>query len=156
MGSEMCIRDSVWFPRGPRGNAESLDFAVTSGMRSGMFRLVAENPAEVFERYETFKQNRLQTQAQCNRAGCRFTPMVLEAQGGGWSGAFRGHMEWLARGGAATNRARPAAEALRMAQRINASLQKENARAVLPRLSSPEEPTMPSGWAHAGGEGHHA
>ena len=142
----------VWLPRGPKGNAEAMDFAVTSGMQSALFRAVADDPMVVFERHEQQKRNYLQTYDQCRRAGFRFKPMVLEAHAGGWSGAFRGRMGWLARAGAAVHSASPAAEALRIAQRISSSLHRENARAVLRRLSAAETPTAPSGWAHSGAD----
>ena len=139
----------IWLPRGVHGDAEALDFAATSGLQAGLFRQVAEDPGHVFLRYEEFKRNHLQTDEQCRDAGVRFTPMVLESHGGGWSGKVRGFVDWLARASAAAHHADAAEESLRIAQRISVTLQRENARAVLRRLVPVSAGPGPSGWAAA-------
>jgi len=139
----------IWLPRGVHGDAEALDFAATSGLQAGLFRQVAEDPGHVFLRYEEFKRNHLQTDEQCRDAGVRFTPMVLESHGGGWSGKVRGFVDWLARASAAAHHADAAEESFRIAQRISVTLQRENARAVLRRLVPVSAGPGPSGWAAA-------
>ena len=56
-------------------------------------------------------------------------------------------VEWMAGRTAAAQHTRPEAEALRIAQRISVSLQRENARAILRRLVPAGADTQPSGWA---------
>jgi hypothetical protein len=138
----------IWLPRGVHGDAEALDFAATSGMQAGLVR-AAHEPGHVFMRYEELKRNHLQTDEQCRAAGVRFTPMILESHGGGWSGKVRGFVDWLARASAAAHHADAAEESLRIAQRISVTLQRENARAVLRRLVPVSSCPGPSGWATA-------
>ena len=72
---------------------------------------------------------------------------MLEAHGGGWNGAVRGLVEWMAGRTAAAQHTRPEAESLRIAQRISVSPQRENARAILRRLVPAGADTQPSSWA---------
>ena len=74
--------------------------------------------------------------------------MILEAHGGGWSGTFRGVIDWVARSAAAAHHEEPAAVALRIAQRISSSLQRENARAVL-RRQALQDPEPQASWEGA-------
>ena len=101
----------------------------------------------MFVRYEELKRTHLRTADLCAEVGLRFTPCVLEAHGGGWNGAVRGLVEWMAGRTAAAQHTRPEAESLRIAQRISVSLQRENARAILRRLVPAGADTQPSGWA---------
>ena len=112
-------------------------------------RKVADDTGHVFLRYEEFKRNHLQTDEQCREAGVRFTPMVLESHGGGWSGRVRGFVDWIARATAAAHHTDTAEESLRIAQRIGVTLQRENARALLERLVPVSTGPGPSGWAAA-------
>jgi len=127
----------VWLPRGASGRPEALDFAVTSGMRSDLFRLSAVDPGAAFEHYERFKRNFDSTEELCSAAGFRFVPIVFEAHGGGWSPMARGLVDWVARQSAARNQEEPGSASLRIAQRISCALQRENARAILARAGEP-------------------
>ena len=137
----------VWLPRGLQGDNEALDFAITSGMQSDRIRQSAATPTAIFEDYESFKCNHLNTHAVCAGVGLRFTPLVAEAHGGALSGVFRGFVEWLGRNVSAARGSDAATESLRIAQRISATLQRENARAVLSRLVGwDEDETSGSAW----------
>ena len=114
-------------------------------------RLSADSPEAVLQQYEATKRAHLQTAEICRAAGVRFTLPVLEAHGGGMSGAFRGFAAWLAAGVAATKGSSPAGESLRIAQRISVTLQRENARAVLRRLGEPVDSAAASPWADVQG-----
>eukprot|EP00969_Alexandrium_andersonii_P190706 8424510-Alexandrium_andersonii.AAC.1 len=96
-------------------------------MQSCLFRQVADAPEAVLERYEHEKRQHLDTEATCQAAGVRFTPLVLEAHGGGWSKATRNFADWLAAGVAAARGGQKESESLRIAQRISATLHRENA-----------------------------
>ena len=124
----------IWFPRGEQGGPEAADFAVTSGLRPDMYRAVIDNPMVVFDQYEAFKRSYKETHQCCQDQGLLFSPMVLEAHGGGWSPAFRRLIDWIVRSSAAANSDSSSSTSLRIAQRISCSLQRENARAVLKRL----------------------
>eukprot|EP00969_Alexandrium_andersonii_P252804 11172915-Alexandrium_andersonii.AAC.1 len=50
--------------------------------------------------------------------------MVLEAHGGGWSAAARHVLDWVARHAALARQEEPAVAALRLAQRMSATLQR--------------------------------
>ena len=135
----------VWLPRGASGGAEALDFAVTSGMRSDLFRASAEAPHLAFEQYDRFKRRYGQTEQLCTTAGFRFVPVVFEAHAGGWSPMARGLFDWLAREAAARHNEDAGSVSLRIAQRISVALHRENARAILFRDAEPEPQASPAG-----------
>ena len=137
----------IWLRRGLHGGQEALDFAVTSGLRSDLYRAFAENAGTVFSDYETYKREYKSIEQLCQTQGLRFTPMVLEAHGGGWSPLFRGVADWLAQKSAAALNEKPSAISLRMAQRISCTLQRENARAIMRRQVEKVFPALGSSWA---------
>ena len=137
----------TWLPRDMQGDDEALDFACSSGLQASLVRQVGAEPGEVFDRYEELKRTHLPTADLCTEVGLRFTLCVLRAHGGGWNGAVRGFVGWMAGRTAATHHTRPEAESLRIAQRISLSLQREYARAVLRRLVPTAADTQASGWA---------
>ena len=80
----------IWVRRGTHGDAEALDFAVTSGLRADRYRQTIEDPGILFAGYEAFKRDCKQTDRVCQDQGLRFTSVILEAHGGGWSSTCRG------------------------------------------------------------------
>ena len=104
--------------RGVQGGPQVLDFAVTSGMRPDIYRAVVDSTDVVFERYEEYKRSYKQTEQSCKDQGLQFSPMVLEAQGGGWSAALKSQVEFIARGSAVVNSEDMASVSLRIAQRV--------------------------------------
>ena len=137
----------VWLPRGASGRPEALDFAVSSGMRSDLFRLSAVDPGLAFVQYERYKRNYDNTEQSCSAAGFRFVPIIFEAHGGGWSPTARGLVDWVARQLAARTQEEPGSTSLRIAQRISCALQKENARAILARVGEPAaQQPVPADW----------
>ena len=62
---------------------------MSGGMRADLYRPAADAPSCVFEKYEKAKRAYKDTEAECAEAGLRFTPMVLEAHGGGYSNLLR-------------------------------------------------------------------
>ena len=106
----------VWLPRGQSNQPEALDFAVTSAMRTELLREASTTPELVFQRYEQRKKEYQDTAQQCEQAGLRFVPMIVEAHSGSWSPLARGVLDWIARQRAAINHEEPATIALRIAQ----------------------------------------
>ena len=153
LGPENAARRpaDIWLPRGTESGAEALDFAVTSGLQASLYRRVLEDPNAAFEQYEAFKRGFKQTDQACRDQSLRFTPMVLEAHGGGWSSTFRRVGDWISRNAAACSHEESSAVAFRIAQRISCSLQRENARAVLKRQGQPTATPPVSAWAEAAG-----
>ena len=139
----------VWLPRGKSGAQEALDFAVTSAMRSDLLREASGTPELVFERYNRFKREYRDTALSCQEVGVQFVPMVIEAHSGGWSPLARSQLAWIAQQAAAASNEEPALTALRMAQRISATLHRENARAILKRSAGLEPAGFLSSWATA-------
>jgi hypothetical protein len=137
----------AWLPRGADGAGEALDFAASSGMQASLFREASRSPELVFERYERFKRQHLDTDTACRSAGFRFVPMIIEAHGGGWSQTARRTVDWIGGQAAAASGESRSEVTLRFAQRISCTLHREVARAVLKRLASPPAPAQPSGWA---------
>ncbi len=99
----------------------------------------------VFPLYEELKRSYEDTDRLCREAGFKFTPLIFEAHGGGWSGSTRKVLDALARGQSAAWLVGQEPASLRIAQRISASLHRENARAVLRRLA-PLVVQTPEGW----------
>ena len=140
----------AWLPRGLGGQGQALDFACTSGMRSDVLPLVADDPNIVFERYEEHKRSHLDTAATCEAQGFAFMPMVLEASGGAWSPSARRVLDLVAKGLSSNWSDEGCPSSLRFAQRISIALHRENARAVLRRMEGrPSASAAPSGWAEA-------
>ena len=73
----------VYIPRWRLGPPAAWDFAVTSGLRLGLYADAA-NPDGVTSRYEDIKSSHQDTRAECLAQGFTFIPMVVEAVGGGW------------------------------------------------------------------------
>ena len=73
----------IWVRRGIHSEAEALDFAVTSGLRAALYRRIVEDQGILFAGYEAFKRDYKQTDRVCQDQGLRFTPVILEAHGGG-------------------------------------------------------------------------
>ena len=125
-------------------------------MQGERIRKSAEDPEHIFEHYENFKRAYMGTGEACSAAGVRFTPLIVEAHGGALSTSFRATVNWLASAVAAARGTDKSLESLRIAQRISATLQRENARAVLRRLSLGDEEAPPSSpWAGTEGYAHH-
>ena len=139
----------VWLPRGDDGRGEALDFACTSALRADLIERVADNPSVVFDVYENFKRSHNDTARCCEAQGFSFTPMILEAHGGGWSRSARRVLTRVAKVVSAVWREGDEATSLRIAQRISISLHRENARAVLKRVARPLPVTMDTGWGDA-------
>ena len=131
----------VYLPRGVNGSPVALDFAATSGMQSGLLRQAADEPSTVIVAYEEKKRDFRPegepdtTEALCLQQGFGFIPMVLEAHGGGMGKEFRKVVDAIAEQTAAVTGSRSEFCSLIIAQRISVALQRENARAILRRLS---------------------
>ena len=137
----------IWVPRGMHGGGEAFDFAVTSGLKSGHLGQVIKSPELVFSQYEATKRQHLSTEDVSKAAGFRFSPLVLESHGGGMSQLTRRFVSWLAGAVAATRGTDEDREALRIAQRMSATLHREGARAILRRLVPVEECRPTTAWA---------
>ena len=133
----------VYLPRGLSGSPVALDFAATSGMQPSLLRQSADEPSAVIVAYEDRKREFRPegepdtTEALCTQQGFTFAPMVLEAHDGGMSKQFRKVVDSIAEQTAAVTGFRRDFCSLLIAQRISISLQRENARAILRRLSEP-------------------
>ena len=124
----------VWIPSQRSGTGEALDLACCSGLRADLLQHTSQDASMVFSFYEDVKKSYLDTDQQCRDNGFKFTPLVFETHGGGWSTALRNLLHsWNKRQSSAW-RASTDSTSLRTAQRISCSLQRENARAVLRRL----------------------
>eukprot|EP00660_Eupelagonema_oceanica_P019577 gene19577-biopygen5141 len=79
----------VFLPSFRRGTPAALDFAVTSGLKSGALFSSAADGASAAAEYEARKRAHLDTAAHCKDEGILFIPMVMEACGGAWGPAAR-------------------------------------------------------------------
>ena len=75
-------------------------------------------------------------------------PLILEAHGGGWSTKLRSVVDWIAKTQSTIGRESSSSIALRIAQRISCSFQREKARAML-RRSGDFDDTLNTGGSIA-------
>ena len=148
VGQAECHRRpaDVWLPRAAGTAGEALDFACTSGMRADFLARSAIDAGSIFPAYEHLKRTFKDTERACSQSGFRFTPMVIEAHGGGWSPLARGVLDKLAKAQSAAWAEGQEPSSLRIAQRISCTLQRENARAVLRRVCPPTPDPAAGGW----------
>ena len=129
----------IFLPRGTHGSPMALDFAATSGMQSSVLRQSADDPTTVVVSYEQRKKDFVpegetdSTESLCNRQGFSFTPMVLDAHGGGMGKDFRMVVDAIGKQAATVSGLRSDFQSFLIAQRISVTLQRENARAILRR-----------------------
>ena len=128
----------VFIPRWRSGPPAAWDFAVTSGLRVDMLRDAVQGSDNACTRYEDFKCEHEDTQAQCLAQGITFIPMVMEAVGGGWGKVARGVWSELAKSSAlASGELQTKSScAVWLRQRLSMTLHRENAHACLKRLGS--------------------
>lgn len=143
----------IWLPRAQGSSGEALDLACTSGLRADFLANSALDGGAVFPAYEHLKRTFKDTAAVCAQAGFKFTPLILEAHGGGWSPVARATLDRLAKAQSAAWQEGQEACSLRIAQRISCTLQRENARAVLRRLAPPLAHPEAAGWGDPEEEG---
>ena len=155
IGQAECHRRpaDIWLPRFQGASGEALDFACTSGMRADFLDRSASDGGSVFPAYEHLKRTFKMTEHECTQAGFKFTPMILESHGGGWSPLARGVLDKIAKSQSAAWNEGQEPSSLIIAQRISCSLQRENARAVLRRLSPPASHPATGGWGEPEVEG---
>ena len=121
------------------------------------------DPTQVISEYESFKcefpahGHTESTERQCQNQGFRFVPMVIEAHAGGWGKEARQVLDAVAEAIATVHPNSSQSSSLQIAQRLSISLQRENARAVLKRVTDShddevlppadeEEPQFPVMW----------
>ena len=121
-----------WCDNGP----VALDFAVTCGLRGDQLHHSANDHTHALTECEDFKKNYLSTAQQCELQGLQFTPMAVDAHGGGWGAAAKEAFKIIAREHANQTGTSASMATSRLAQRISITLEWENAHAILRRLSS--------------------
>ena len=151
IGQTECLRRpaDIWLPRVHGLSGEALDVACSSGMRADFLERSAADGGSVFPAYEHIKRTYKNTDRECEHAGFKFTPMVLESLGGGWSPLARSILDRLAKAQSAAWHEGQEPSSLRIAQRISITLQRETARAVLRRLAIPQPPCAIGGRGEA-------
>ena len=129
----------IWMPHWCDNGPVALDFAVTCGLRSDHLHHSAIDHTHALTEYEDFKRNYLATAQQCEQQGIQFTPMVVDAHGGGWGPAAKEVFKIIARAHANQTGTSISMASSEIAQRISITLERENARAILRRLGPMEE-----------------
>ena len=126
----------VYIPRWKGGPPAAWDFAVTSGLRTETMADSARDPEVALNRYEDLKCSFQETKSRCQDQGITFLPLVMEADGGGWSRTARSVWSELAKISAlATGELETASSSgIMLQQRLSMVLHRENARACLRRF----------------------
>ena len=131
-------------PRGIHGSQMALDFVCTSGMRANNLLTAGQSPETIISNYEQIKKDftppgeTASTAALCTQQGVTFTPCVLEAHSGGWSKGVSTVLYFIAKHASAVTGEDLGLTTRNIAQRISITLQRENARAVLRRMTEPD------------------
>jgi len=134
----------VWFPHGPGGRGQALDFAC-SHVEDLLWRS-RDEPSHVLDVFEELKGEFKDTDRLCENSDFAFIPVVMVPQSEAWSLVARRILDDLAKGQAAAANADPAQYSPKIAQRLSISLHQENPQAVLRRMSPPQQPGFSSGW----------
>lgn len=124
----------VWVPGWGLHGPAAFDFAVSSGLRSGVLPSTVGHGGHAALVYEERKRMHQRTEAQCRAQGLQFLPIVAEGCAGGWGptamAVFRQLGSFLAaRTGDSTSKMTE-----QLMQGLSITLQRENARAVVRRL----------------------
>ena len=125
----------IWLPRFWDGGAVALDFGVTSGLRVGELHTSALDCSRVTADYENFKRSHLSTADECEQRGLLFAPMIVEAHGGSWGLTARDVWKSICKAYADQNGCSQSFACSELAQRLSTTLERENARAILRRLT---------------------
>eukprot|EP00660_Eupelagonema_oceanica_P019135 gene19135-biopygen16944 len=115
------------------GARTALDFAVTSGLKSGAVFETASDASTAVTSYEARKRAHLSTDLLCREEGILFIPMIMEAVGGSWGPAARAVWHELARCAARLTGEPFALKAEQISQDLSIILHRENATAILRR-----------------------
>ena len=121
----------VYIPRWRAGPPAAWDFAVTSGLRLDVLAASARDADEVLTKYEDFKCTYKDTKTLCQSQGMTFTPMIMEAVGGGWGKITRGVWSALARSSALAKGELATTNSctVMLRQHLSMALHREDARA---------------------------
>jgi len=115
----------------------ALDFAVTSGLRD--IPATLQDPSAATASYEDYKRTHLGTERACTDEGFAFTPMVVEAVGGGWGAAASKVYSELAKQKSLISGEPEDRLAMQLYQNLSIILHRENARSILKRLRGPAQ-----------------
>ena len=125
----------VYVPRWKRGMPVAFDFAVTSGLRTSNLSASISDCRSATVLYEDFKREHNSTELDCQQQGIHFTPLVVEAVGGGWGPAADKAFAQLAKLKTSVSGERRSVVLSQLYQNLGIILHRENARAVLRRSS---------------------
>lgn len=145
----------IWVPQWQTGRPAAWDFAVTSGLQQGMLFTTVEEPSAALTNYERYKREFQDTTRQCDRQGLDFLPLVAEAHSGAWGPTARAVWHFLAKTWAASTGTDMSVISAFLAQRTSVTLHRENARAILRRMTDicPDETTAcPEAWLDNDGD----
>ena len=123
----------VFLPRWRRGVPMALDFAVTSGLRRSNLAASLQDGSAAVKSYEDYKNTHLDTRATCITEGFNFTPMVVEAVGGGWGPSATKVFYELAKTKSMLSGELKNQVLSQMYQNLGIILHRENARSILRR-----------------------
>ena len=123
----------VYLPKWRRGRPAAFDFAVTSGLRSDLVNLSAQDGSTATKAYEEFKCSHQDTKVKCEEEGISFIPLICEADGGGWGPTA--HTVWseLAKSKSILTGEKTSTISIHLLQSLGLILHRENARAILRR-----------------------
>ena len=123
----------VYLPRWRRGVPMALDFAVTSGLRHSNLAASLQDGSAAARSYEDFKNTHLDTRATCIVEGFNFTPIVVEAVGGGWGPSAIKVFYELAKAKSLLSGELKNQVLSQLYQNLGIILHRENARSILRR-----------------------
>ena len=126
----------IWVPWWDGGKPLAVDVAITSGLAGGWIRRIVHNPSGPADFYEEHKRQDRDTEEKCHRQGLNLLPFIVEAHSGTLGADAKKLVRDLGRKSAARNGLDVGSAVSEISMRIQATLHRETARAVLRRLAA--------------------
>ena len=125
----------MWVPLWENGRGTAVDVALTSGMGLSWIHRVARDPEGPTVVYEQHKREDRNTEAQCTAEGFMLLPFIVEAHSGSFGADAKKLLRQMGQRFASSSGGNVGSKVSELAMRIQATLHRETARAVLRRWS---------------------
>jgi len=135
LGTQNRRPADVWVPLWENGRGTAVDVALTSGMALSWIHRVARDPEGPTVVYEQHKREDRNTEAQCTAEGFMLLPFIVEAHSGSFGADAKKLLRQMGQRFASSSGGNVGSKVSELAMRIQATLHRETARAVLRRWS---------------------
>ena len=126
----------VWIPLWENGRGTAVDTALTSGLAGSWLQKVVQDPNGPTVFYEEHKRNDRDTESHCEAQGFHLLPLIVEAHSGAFGGNAAEFVRQLGKRRGAQLGSSAGLQTTSIVSRIQATLRRETARAILRRASA--------------------